>query len=573
MPCWFAWGWKYLGTHGLPVVRFSALALGLALLLAASKPVLADPLHQEIDRAVEASFQQLAPLAVGANVAPQATSDAAFVRRVYLDLTGGIPSADQVRAFLKDTAGDKREKLIDELLKSEDYARRMRELFNVMLIERRGASPEWNKYLESSFAANKPWDQMAKEILAGEMGEDEALAGVDFFYTKRLENYGQNPVDYDALTRDIGRLFFGVDLQCANCHNHLFVNDYLQADYKGLFLLTAGTFNRKDGNRTVLGEKPLDAKLKFSSVFDKVEMEIGPKVPGLEEVAIPTFAKGEEFAVPPDKTTKHPGVPKFSPRRVLAEQAAQSENFRRNAANRLWWVVMGRGLIEPLDLSHSDNPASHPELLELLSNELAAHQYDIRWFVRELMLSETYQRSGQMPENVRVPAESFMVAMEKPLSAEQLARSVMQATGNLALAEQAAEKPKEGATPPAEGAPAIPKFAEVLAKFESAFANPPMEPEVEFKPSVKSALFLSNDMFVLCLLEPRPGNLVDRLTKIEQADSLADELFLSVLSREPSADERSMVHDYLQRRSDNRDQALKNLAWALMASSEFCLNH
>src|SRR5690606_7234202 len=172
-------------------------------------------------------------------------------------------------------------------------------------MERRGVSPQWNQYLEQSFATNKPWDQMSREILAGEPGEDERLQGAEFFYTKRLENYGQNPVDYDALARDVGRLFFGVDLQCANCHDHLFVDDYKQADYKGLFLLIANTASFKQGDRTVLIEKPLTAKLEFSSVFENVPMSIGPKVPGLQEVSIPEFPKGEEFAVPPDRKTRH----------------------------------------------------------------------------------------------------------------------------------------------------------------------------------------------------------------------------------------------------------------------------
>ncbi len=550
------------------LVMLSWIAGAILALAGAEKPLSAAeelPLHERIDRAIEAALPQLAPDAAAAKVTPQLSDDAAFVRRVYLDLTGCIPTAAEARAFIEDAATDKRAKLINALLESPAYPRRMRELFNVMLLERRGTSPEWNHYLEASFAANKPWNQLAQEILAGNPGDDAKLAGSDHFYIKRLENYGQNPVDYDALTRDVGRLFFGVDLQCANCHNHLFIDDYQQADYKGLFLLTSSTFNRKDGDRTVLEEKLLEAKLDFSSVFDKVEMKIGPKVPGLDEVEIPSFPKGEEYLVPPDRKTRHPGVPKFSPRKMLAEQAPQSVNFRLNAANRLWWVAMGRGQFDPLDLSHSDNPPSHPELLHLLADELVAHNYDIKWFLRELLLSKTYQRSSQMPENTRVPPESFLVAIEKPLSAEQLTWSVLQATGNLSAIENGEQ--------PQEGAPALPKLTEVFSRFETAFANPPMEPEVEFKPSVKSALFLSNDNLVLNLLKPRPGNLTHRLFAAKDNASVAEELFLSVLSRKPTADEESMVAEYLAQRSDNREQALKNLAWALLASSEFCLNH
>jgi len=538
------------------------------------------PLHERIDAAIEAALPQFLPNGVSPDQVLHLVDDEAFIRRVYLDVVGVVPSADEVRAFAADQSPDKRAKLIDQLLASDAYPRRMRELFNVMLMERRGSSPEWDKYIEQSFAANKPWDELAKEILAGESGDDDSRQGVEFWYTKRLENYGQNPVDYDGLARDVGRLFFGVDLQCANCHNHLFIDDYKQADYKGLFLLIAGTSNLKEGNRFRLAEKPLTAKLEFSSVFDGVQMAIGPKVPGLQEVSIPEFPEGEEYAVPPDRKTRHPGVPKFSPRRVLAEQAAESPNFRLNAANRLWWTVMGRGLVEPLDLSHSDNPPSHPELLALLADELAAYDYDMRWFLRELLRTRTYQRSSELPEGANVPPEAFAVALEKPLSAEQLTWSVLRATGNLAAmpgaeavkltasADQTAAKPAGDAK-----AQPLPKLATLQQKFETAFANPAMEPEVEFKPSVKAALFLSNDDSVLTLLQPRPGNLTDRLMAAPDAAAVAEEAYLSVLGRSPTEQEQAMVSEYLTGRADNRLQAVKNLAWALIASTEFCLNH
>src|SRR5690606_14200252 len=124
-----------------------------------------------------------------------------------------------------------------------------------------------------------------------------------------------------------------------------------------------------------------------------------------------------------------------------------------------------------------------------------------------------------------------------------------------------------------EKAAPLPKLDTVQKKFETAFANPAMEPEVEFKPSVKAALFLSNDDLVLTLLEPRPGNLVDRLLAMEDATAVAEEAYLSVLGRSPDADETAIVTDYLAKRPDTRPQAVKNLVWALVASTEVCLNH
>src|SRR5688500_18975059 len=109
-------------------------------------------------------------------------------------------------------------------------------------------------------------------------------------------------------------------------------------------------------------------KMEFSSVFDGLPFTVGPRVPGMKEVSVPALPKGEEYLVPPDKTKKTLGVPKFSPLSEIAEQLTANENddFRENIANRLWWLLMGRGIVDPLDQRHSANPPSHPELLKLL---------------------------------------------------------------------------------------------------------------------------------------------------------------------------------------------------------------
>ena len=162
-----------------------------------------EPLHQRIDRLILAK--------AGGKPVGAVADDAEFLRRVHLDLAGRIPSVEQTRAFLQDTSADKRARVIDQLLAGPDYARRMQEAFHVVLMERLGDHPEWTKYLHSSFEANKPWDQMVREILRASPKND-AAKGAAFFYAKRLENYGQNAVDYSGLTRDVGRLFLGMDL-------------------------------------------------------------------------------------------------------------------------------------------------------------------------------------------------------------------------------------------------------------------------------------------------------------------------------------------------------------------------
>ncbi len=368
-----------------PAGRFALLALlPCVFCLRCDLPAQAEgpqPLHERIDALIERDAKT--PLAAAAG-------DAEFLRRVYLDLSGKIPSVAEARAFLQDTSADKRARLIDRLLESASYARRMRDVFHIMLMERRGDNDDWLAYLEASFAANKPWDQMAQEILQGEAA-DKSLKGAPFFFAKRLEHYGQNPIDQDGLARDIGRLFLGVDLQCANCHDHLFIDDYKQKDYKGLFAFIANTKVQNDGT---LSETLTTQKLEYVSVFAAGQRATGPRLPFGEEFEIPTFAKGEEYLEPPDRKKRTPGVPKFSPRKLLAKELPQSDValFNKNIANRLWWVMMGRGLVEPLDLQHKANPPSHPELLDLLAREMVDSNYDIKAFLRQVALSGAYQR-------------------------------------------------------------------------------------------------------------------------------------------------------------------------------------
>ncbi len=512
----------------------------VALLLLAGAAPAEEPLHKRIDALIarRANGQPLSPVA----------DDAEFLRRVSLDLAGKIPSAAEARAFLQDAAPDRRERLVDRLLASPAYPRRMQEVFHVMYMERLGDSPDWANYLKKSFEANKPYDQLAREILRG--ANDEATKGASFFYSKRLENYGQNPVDYPALTRDVGRLFLGVDLRCAQCHDHLFIKDYKQADFQGLYAFFKNAY-LQDAAKLQVGEKPTTEKTEFMSVFTKEPRKTGPRLPGRPELEIPPLEKGKEYETPPDPKTKSPGVLKLSPLAKLAEQLPTADNqaFVRNGVNRLWFVLMGRGIVHPLDLFHSGNPPSHPELLDLLSQEFVAHKFDVKWLLREIALSETYQRSSFLPEGVeKVPPESFRTAVEKRLSAEQLLASVLEATG---------ERETEA----------------LRAKFLKAFSNPAREPEDEFQASLKAALFVLNDPAVLGLLEPRDGNLADRLRKLPDADQVAEELFLGVLTRMPTAEERALVARQMEKHMDRREAALKRLAWALLASTEFCVNH
>jgi hypothetical protein len=476
-----------------PPFRFFLL---LALIAAPRLACAEAPLRERLDALILAGAR--------GQPASATADDAEFLRRVFLDFAGRIPSAAEASAFLQDRAADKRARLIDRLLESPDYPRRMQELFHAMLMERLGDHPKWLEYLRSSFAANKPWDRMAREILRADP-DDPASRGAAFFYAKRLEHYGENPVDYAGLTRDVARLFLGKDFQCCQCHDHLFISDYKQEHFQGLFAFFRNTYLH-DGPSTTVGEKPTTQKLPFASVFKKVPHETGPRLPGGREMLVPVMKPGEEFVKAPDPKTKSPGVLRHSPLATLAEQlpTAANEDFVRNSVNRFWFILMGRGLVHPLDQFHSGNPPSHPELLDLLGREFVSHKFDIRWLLREIALSQAYQRSSMLPAGVdTAKADRFLTALEKRLGPEQMLWSVLEATGE-----------KEAALRDAK------KLGALRARFVAAYANPAREPEDDVATGkVRQTrkigtdndgfvhdLHLHADGFVMAVSSGQPGN-------------------------------------------------------------------
>lgn len=500
----------------------------------------ADPLATRID-------QLIGEKAKSAKLSSPA-DDAEFLRRIILDLAGRVPTRDETAKFLADTSTGKRAAMIDSLLNGPDYPKRMSDQFHVMFMERLGDHADWATYLQEAFKTNKPWNVMAKDMLRADAG-DPAAKGASYFMSKRLENYGQQPVDYSALTRDIGRLFLGKNLQCAECHDHLFIADYKQKDFKGLSAFVQNAFLNDEKTASV-GEKPLAGKVPFMSVFKKVPKETGPGLPGGKELEVAVFKKGDEYTKAPDPKTKNPGRLKYSPLTLLSEQIPSKDtpDFARNAVNRIWFLMLGRGIVHPLDLHHAGNPPSHPELLTLLAEEFVSHGYDIKWLIAEIARSQTYQRSSRLPEGVaKAEPHLFTTALEKRLSSEQLLASFLTV---LNVKADAAAK----------------------AKIMKAYANAPRDPEDEIAPMLKGALFLLNDPLVLGWLAPQPGSVVDGLSKKSDGE-LADELYMTALSRRPTHAEKETVNAYMGKHATKRPEAVARILWAMLASTEFGINH
>jgi len=498
------------------------------------------------------------------------SSDSEFLRRATLDLTGTIPSAEQVRKFLADGAADKRAKLVDALLAGPEHARHMQHVFDVFLLERQQANyvtdKEWRDYLRASFAANKPWDQLVREML-GTDGLDPAVRPALRFAFVRTQdsNRTMNP---NALTRDVGRLLLGVNLQCAQCHDHPSIDDYKQSDYHGLFAFVSRSYitsvKQADKSVMVLAEKP-DGEVKFTSMFDpkKQEHVTTPHLPGTQPITEPKLEKGKEYKVAPADGIKP--VPAFSRREEMVKRLPAADNpaFARNMANRLWALMFGRGLVHPVEVHHSKNPASHPELLDLLAKRFASGGFNMRLMLREMALSRTYQLSSAVPAGKpRPPAEAFAVREPRGLPPETLAAATLQASGLTdAVRKSLGAKATEDAV--------YAQLTQGLTNFAKIFAGPAGQAETEFQASLDQALFLEHGGTLLEWVARKPDYLLGRLEKLPDP---AEELYVSVLSRLPSREEAAEVAE-LCRSKEERPAALQDLLWALVASTEFRFNH
>jgi hypothetical protein len=228
---------------------------------------------------------------------------------------------------------------------------------------------------------------------------------------------------------------------------------------------------------------------------------------------------------------------------------------------------------------HSKNPPSHPKLLDLLAREFVSHGFDLKWLIREIMLSEVYQRSSRLPDGVpKVEPDSYRVSLPKGLTPEQLLRAVLRATGNVEWAkalevEPDAEKFDRKGYFTGSNVELPPSLGEIESLFIQTFAQPPGVAEVDFSPGVNQSLFLMNDRLIQHWLKPRTGNLIDRLSKMDIPDAMAKEMYLAVFSRLPEKEEAIWITDYLARNEPRRTAALADLAWALLNSAEFTFNH
>ncbi len=529
----------------------SAIVLVICIVSMASGQSLSSRIDTELAKPIADFDKKAAPLC----------TDLEFIRRATLDLTGTIPTVEQARAFVKNTNANKRAELIDTLLASPAHSWYFAMVLDVTWMERRAdkhvPSANWKEFLRNALLANKPYDVLVREILSADGTDPKTRAAAKFYLDREGEPH--------LITRDISRLFLGVNWQCAQCHDHPKIEEYKQELYYGLFSFfnRSYLFTDAKAKQTVLAEKG-DGESTFQSVFDpaKVTKSSTPKL--LTRVAInePKMEKGKEYDVAPTKEIR--GVPKFSRRAQIANELARADfsPFARNGANRLWAHLMGRGIVHPLDLEHADNPASHPALLDLLAKEFVQMKFNHRELLGQIAKSKAYQRSSQLPPNLKDPKpEEYLVGAIKALSEEQFAYAVLQASGFTD-----AERLVLGAKLDEAGLQAklIPQITPII----NALATPAGQAP-GYEARVEQALYLSNNTQLQSLISPRKGSLAFRLAEIKEASLFAEELYLGVLTRMPTEDEKKEVVGLFNKKEADKPAIIRDLIWALLTSVEF----
>jgi hypothetical protein len=511
------------------------------------------PIAEVIDRYVDAQLKV-------ASVAPAAQADDyTLVRRLTLDLVGRIPTPAETRAYVESADPHKRQALVDRLMASPAFVRHQANQFEAMLAGPNGRGGNGlREYLLKALRENRPWDQMFREIVVANEADPNAKGASDFVKSR--------VVDLDRLTTDVSALFFGVNVSCAQCHDHPLVSDWKQDHFYGMKAFFIRTFD----NGGFLGERDY-GPVKFKPTHGperqaKMMFLTGEMVdaPGMKEPSKDEEKKDREKFDRAKKEKKAPAPPAFSARAKLAEVALQpneSAFFARSIVNRLWHRFLGYGLVMPLDQMHSENRPSHPDLLAWLARDTANHKYDLRRLTRGIVLSQTYSRSSKWTSEAPPSPALFAVGRLKPLTPMQLATSLQIATVDPKMFEAA--KPDE-----------VEKRIERLENSARGFASQFAQPTDDFQIGVNEALLFSNsDKIAREFLADGNDKLLGRVKTVSDPDKAIDLIVRSVLGRPPTADEQKALQEYLAHRSDRPTEAYRQVMWALISGAEFRFNY
>jgi uncharacterized protein DUF1553/uncharacterized protein DUF1549 len=502
----------------------------------------AAPRHNFVDDLVLAKLRQL-------HLAPSGPStDAEFLRRAYLDAAGILPTPEEHARFLADPAPDKRARLVDALLERPEFVDYWAYKWSDVLLvstrklNRKNAQAFYG-WIRAAVASNKPWDAFARELTTASGRSDEQGA-VNYFLIHR------NPID---LAENYTQAFLGVTITCARCHNHP-LEKWTQKDYYAYANLFARVANKVEGGAFTVYTAPTgDLNLGQGSSSPRVGKPLPPKPLDGKPLPLDTAADRREY---------------------LARWLTSPENslFARTVVNRVWGNFFGRGLVNPVDDLRSTNPPSNEELLTAVTQDFVRHGFDVKHLIRTIMASATYQRSSAANAQNLDDEKYGSHYVARRLPAEVILDALSQVTG-------VAEK--------FEGYPAGTRALQlpdtrVKSYFLTAFGRPERlvtsSGERQADPSLAQALHAINGETLNKKLMSAEGTIARLVAGGADDETVVRTLYVSALSREPTAQERksilaALAGDGAPGSPENRRIALEDVAWALLTSKEFLFNH
>jgi hypothetical protein len=466
--------------------------------------------------------------------------DAEFLRRVYLDLVGVIPTADKVEAFLADSDLKKREKVIDELLDDPRFGTALAETWSGLMLPRESnnrllSAAPLRSWLAKEFNSGVPLNKLVFDLVTATGTTDENGAAVYFV---------ANP-SVDKITDSVTRLFLGVQLQCAQCHNHPFT-DWKQTEYWAMaafFMKTKATLNPQ-----MAAKKGIALAITESAVkgFGKKQA-----LPDSAKIVPAKFLQGE--------------TPRLNPaepyRPVLAQWMTSPTNpfFARAMVNRFWYQLFGRGIVNPVDDMHKENSPTHPELLTALADQFKSSGFDTKFLLRAVCNSQTYQRSSEPNGDNKTDDRFLSRRAVRVLSPAQLFDSLITVVGDTAVKRVEAKFAAAGKKGP------VGPRQNFINFFRIDEGADPLEYQAGIPQALRtmnSAIFNNAPQTIAkCVKEGgnEPAHVISRL-------------YLHALSRLPSEEETQRLLDYV--RSNGAAGGVYNdILWVLLNSSEFAFNH
>ncbi len=533
--------------------------------------------RRAVDWMIENAWRSEDPaVKLDTEIRPELASDSAFVRRIYLDLVGRIPTREEVQEFVQTGSHQKREVLVDQLLASEEHAKWMAVIFDWVFLGRGGPhgnrdrrqNQGWIDYLEWAFRENRSWDSMTRDLITARP-EDPEAKGARYFL------FGFNNQPQQAAER-MAPALFGKQIQCAQCHDHPLAPEIRQDHYWGLVAFLRRSSNVKGPDGPALAERATGGFEQFNTLAGEARDALPIFIGNNKPVALKPETDPEEspelYLMPPEPgidqqfEKKAPQVqvvatPKESWREALARQAIdENPEFGRAVVNRIWAYLIGRGLVHPVDKMDSAHPASHPDLLDWLTVDFQESGYDLRRLIREIVLSRVYQLEAWDADQhggiLKPQPTTFSYAMEKPLPGEAIARSAVVALSGL----------EPGVWSKLNGTSLDPAqlTRSFVDKFPELFEETPGA-------TVHQALFLTNNPGFNQVTRQAEADLISQMQSADSVEAGVNLAFESVFGRRPDSEELEMSLAFLGDGKDIRRYA--DLVWALLASAEFRFNH